>query len=67
MYIHMYQHIFTYTSSYVGLMHACHVGSTTFPMRYENPEYRNTRAAAHRPRTRYAQDPHKSVMGACEL
>ena len=52
----MYLHIFTYTSSYVGLMPTCHVWSAKSFMSYENPEYQcqNTRPAGHRPRVREA-------------
>ena len=51
MQVYMYQHIFTYTSSYVGLMPARHVWSAKSFMSYENPEYQypNTRPAGHRP------------------
>ena len=55
--------IYTYTSSYVGLMPICHVGSTRSLMSYGNPEYQKARGpAAHRLHTRYAPGSHEAVF-----
>jgi len=49
-----------YTSSYVGLVLVCHVGSKKSLMSYGKPEYQNTQGrTAHKLLTGNAQCPHK--------